>query len=133
MVAEAFSPSFGILGLGGIVAFVLGSIFLMDSDLPGYQVAIPLIAGVAIFSLALILLMVTMLLKIRRRKVTTGVQTMAGKRALVADDFIDGEGRVQMDGTFWTAHSETPLKKGDLVTVEEIRGLKLSVSPRINK
>ncbi|WWE61918.1 nodulation protein NfeD [Parasalinivibrio latis] len=133
MVAEAFSPSFGILGLGGIVAFVLGSIFLMDSDLPGYQVAIPLIAGVAIFSLALILLMVTMLLKIRRRKVTTGIQTMTGKLALVTDDFIDGEGRVQMDGTFWTAHSETPLKKGDQVTVEKIRGLKLSVTPRIKK
>ncbi|GAM60359.1 putative membrane-bound clpP-class protease [Vibrio ishigakensis] len=45
MVAEAFNPSFGILGLGGVVAFILGSIFLMDSDLPNFQIAIPLIVA----------------------------------------------------------------------------------------
>ncbi|MHC6804023.1 NfeD family protein, partial [Vibrio antiquarius] len=93
MIAEAFSPSFGILGLGGVVAFVLGSIFLMDSELPGFQIALPLIFGISIFSVALIVLTVGLLLKIRRRRVTTGLETYPGKIAVVSDDFIDGEGR----------------------------------------
>ncbi|WMN88960.1 nodulation protein NfeD [Vibrio parahaemolyticus] len=131
MIAEAFSPSFGVLGLGGVVAFILGSIFLMDSDLPGFQVALPLIFGLAIFSVALIILTVGMLVRIRHRRVTTGLGTYPGKLAIVSDDFIDGEGRVQMDGTFWTAKAELNqgLKQGDQVTVVNVKGLTLTVKP----
>ncbi len=131
MVAEAFSPSFGVLGLGGGVAFVLGSIFLMDSDLPGFQVALPLIIGLAIFSVALIILTVGMLVKTRNRKVVTGLETYPGKLAVVSDDFIDGEGRVQMDGAFWQAKSEDNqgLKQGDHVTIVNVKGLTLTVKP----
>ncbi|MFZ6042331.1 NfeD family protein [Vibrio natriegens] len=131
MIAEAFSPSFGVLGLGGVVAFILGSIFLMDSDLPGFQVALPLIFGLAIFSVALIILTVGMLVRIRHRRVTTGLETYPGKQAVVSDDFIDGEGRVQMDGAFWTAKDELNqgLKQGDQVTVVNVKGLTLTVKP----
>ncbi|MCG9699009.1 nodulation protein NfeD [Vibrio natriegens] len=131
MIAEAFSPSFGVLGLGGVVAFILGSIFLMDSDLPGFQVALPLIFGLAIFSVALIILTVGMLMRIRHRRVTTGLETYPGKQAVVSDDFIDGEGRVQMDGAFWTAKAELNqgLKQGDQVTVVNVKGLTLTVKP----
>ncbi len=131
MVAEAFSPSFGVLGLGGVVAFVLGSIFLMDSELPGFQIALPLIIGLAIFSVALIVLTVGMLVKSRHRKVVTGLETYPGKLAVVSDDFIDGEGRVQMDGAFWQAKTEDNqgLKQGDHVTVVDVKGLTLTVKP----
>ena len=131
MVAEAFSPSFGVLGLGGVAAFILGSIFLMDSDLPGFQVALPLIFGLSIFSVALIVLTVGMLVRIRQRHVTTGLETYPGKHAVVSDDFIDGEGRVQMDGAFWQAKTEEHqgLKQGDQVTVVNVKGLTLTVKP----
>lgn len=131
MIAEAFSPSFGILGLGGIAAFVLGSIFLMDSDIPAFQVALPLIVGSAICSALLLILMVTLLLNLRRRPVTTGKSTFPGKMAVVCDDFIDGAGRVRLDGALWQANSTevTPLKDGDQVTVIKIDGLMLTVSP----
>lgn len=131
MVAEAFNPSFGILGLGGVVAFILGSIFLMDSDLPNFQIAIPLILGVAIFSIALILITVGLLLKVRRRAVTTGVEAYSGKIATVCDDFVSGKGRVQMDGALWQAHVNGTeiLRKGDKVTVTSINGLTLTVIP----
>ena len=131
MIAEAFSPSFGVLGLGGVVAFVLGSIFLMESDLPGFQVALPLIFGLSIFSVALIVLTVGMLVRIRHRRVTTGLETYPGKKAIVSDDFIDGEGRVQMDGAFWQAKTDANqgLKQGDQVTVVNVKGLTLTVKP----
>lgn len=130
MVAEAFSPSFGILGLGGLVAFVLGSIFLMDSELPNFQVALPLIIGIGIFSLALILLVVGLLLRIRRKHITTGTETFPGKVAVVSDDFVDGHGRVQLNGALWSAttdDSANPLR-GDKVTIVDIQGLKLKIT-----
>ncbi|WP_045458469.1 NfeD family protein [Vibrio campbellii] len=129
MIAEAFNPSFGILGLGGVVAFVLGSIFLMDSDIPGFQIALPLIFGIAIFSVGLIVITVGLLLKIRSKKATTGLENFPGKLAVVSDDFIDGTGRVQLDGALWQAKAEQKLKQGDHVTVVKIKGLTLTVKP----
>ena len=129
MIAEAFNPSFGILGLGGVVAFVLGSIFLMDSDIPGFQIALPLIFGIAIFSVGLIVITVGLLLKIRSRKATTGLENFPGKLAVVSDDFVDGTGRVQLDGALWQAKAEQKLKQGDHVTVVKIKGLTLTVKP----
>ncbi|GMQ49065.1 NfeD family protein [Vibrio sp. 10N] len=130
MVAEAFSPSFGILGLGGLIAFVLGSIFLMDSELPNFQVALPLIFGIAIFSLALILLVVGLLLRVRRKDVTTGTETLPGRAAVVSDDFIDGQGRVQLNGALWSAITDDAHapQQGDEVTVVSIQGLVLKVT-----
>ncbi|MGR5237981.1 NfeD family protein [Vibrio alfacsensis] len=129
MIAEAFNPSFGILGLGGVVAFVLGSIFLMDSELPGFQIALPLIFGIAIFSIALILVTVGLLLRIRRRKATTGLEAYPGKIATVSDDFVDGTGRVQLDGALWQAKADEQLKRGDQVTILNVKGLTLTVKP----
>ncbi|ANS87657.1 Membrane-bound protease [Vibrio scophthalmi] len=129
MIAEGFSPSFGVLGLGGVVAFVLGSIFLMDSDIPGFQVALPLIFGIAAFSVMLILLTIGLLLRIRRKGVTTGTNAFPGKIAVVTDDFSHGSGRVLLDGVLWSAQSDEPnmLKPGDKVTVKHIKGLTLTV------
>ncbi|GEA60697.1 NfeD family protein [Vibrio comitans] len=133
MIAEAFNPSFGILGLGGVVAFVLGSIFLMDSDLPNFQIAIPLILGVAIFSAALIVITLGMLMKVRNRRVTTGLETYPGKTAIVSEDFTNGKGRVQLNGALWHAVATSELKNGDKVTIESIKGLTLTVSPSVKK
>ncbi|OLQ86360.1 serine protease [Vibrio panuliri] len=129
MVAEGFSPSFGILGLGGVTAFVLGSIFLMDNDIPGFQVALPLIFGVAAVSAIIIVLTVTLLLRIRKKGVTTGVETMAGQVATVTDNFVAGKGRVQLNGALWHALSDDSeyLEAGDKVEVTQIEGLTLTV------
>ncbi|BBL92056.1 serine protease [Vibrio rotiferianus] len=129
MIAEAFSPSFGVLGLGGVVAFVLGSVFLMDSELPGFQIALPLIFGIAIFSVALIIITVGLLLRIRNRKATTGLEAYPGKLAIVSDDFIDGTGRVQLEGALWKAKASEQLKQGDQVTIINVEGLTLTVKP----
>ncbi|WP_104034507.1 NfeD family protein [Vibrio jasicida] len=126
MIAEAFNPSFG---LGGVVAFVLGSIFLMDSDIPGFQIALPLIIGIAVFSAGLIVITVGLLLKIRSKKATTGLETYPGKLAVVSDDFVDGTGLVQLDGALWQAKADAQLKQGDHVTVVTIKGLTLTVKP----
>lgn len=66
MVAEAQSPSFGVLELGGIITLVIGSIILMDTDLPSYQIALPAIAAFGVFNRVFTLVLVHLLLKSRR-------------------------------------------------------------------
>ncbi|MFT6985834.1 MAG: membrane-bound serine protease (ClpP class) [Psychromonas sp.] len=129
LIAEALSPSFGVLGFGGSVSFVLGSIFLMDSSLPAFQIAKPLIAGFALVSFLFTFVIITLLLKIRRKKVTTGVDCMIGELANVIDDFDSGEGRVQVGGEIWQARSSVPLCGAQLVSIEKVSGLWLQVTP----
>ncbi|MDX1302844.1 nodulation protein NfeD [Photobacterium sp.] len=126
MIAEAFSPSFGILGLGGVVAFVLGSIMLMDTETPGYQIALPLIVGLTVVSAMFTFVILTLLLKTRRKPVTTGTQVMLGHSAQVLSGF-PGEGRVLVEGEVWQARCSSSLQAGQQVIVKNISGLWLDV------
>jgi membrane-bound serine protease (ClpP class) len=129
LVAEAFSPSFGILGLGGIGSFVIGSVFLLDSKLPAFQIAKPIIAGFAFVSVLFTFVVITLLLKIRRKNVTTGVQCMVGRMATVTADFNAGQGWVEIDGEIWQARCSEPVVFAQQVIIKEVAGLWLQVSP----
>ena len=132
IVAEAFVPSFGVLGIGGIVAFVTGSILLMDGLHP--QVSIPLIGGMALIAAGFLLWMVTRLLGFRRRAPTTGEPQMIGLSALVLEDFVQDtesrrwQGRVRVRGENWLAWGESAAKAGDVLDVTGVEGLHVFVS-----
>ncbi|MDX1605922.1 MAG: nodulation protein NfeD, partial [Candidatus Competibacterales bacterium] len=102
MVAEAFMPSFGILGLGGVVAFVAGSIMLWDEQAPGYDIPLSLIAGFAVASAAVLTGLGTLVARNYRRRPVTGDQALLGAGGRVLEDF-EGEGRVQVMGESWRA------------------------------
>lgn len=127
MLAEAFSPSFGILGLGGLLAFVVGSILLMDTEMPAYQIALPVILGVAAFSAALLVLALGMLMRVRKRPVVTGLDHLLGASADV-ESVPGGVARISLDGELWTVACDDSLAPHDRVTVESIDGLTLNVS-----
>ena len=126
MVAEAFSPSFGVLGVGGVAAFVIGSIILMDTDLPGYQVSVPIIAGISTASAALVLFTIGAAVRARTASVVSGAEAMIGAEGEVIDDF-ERDGRVRAAGEVWQARSREPLEKGARVTVASVDGVKLDV------
>jgi membrane-bound serine protease (ClpP class) len=67
MVAEVFLPSFGALGIGGMVAFAVGSVILLDSDVPGYELAWPVVASIAASSVIFFVILSVMVLRERRR------------------------------------------------------------------
>lgn len=127
MVAEAFAPSFGILGIGGLVAFIVGSVMLMDSELPGYRIAMPVIAAFAVFSVALLSIALGLILKARRQASVAGVEHLIGERAVVERVTPDAAW-VRLDGELWHAESATPLAEHDEVTVDALDGLVLKVS-----
>ncbi len=128
MVAEAFLPSFGALGIGGVIAFVVGSIILMDTDVEGYTIAWPLIAGVAAVSAAFFFAVVAMALKARKRQVVSGQEEMVGALGEALESF-KGAGRVRVHSEEWQARSDKQIKRGQKVKVIGIEGLILTVEP----
>ena len=127
MTAEAMAPSFGILGLGGIIAFVVGSIMLMDTDLPGYQIAMPMIAAFAVSSVAILVFAMGMILRARRSAVVTGLDHLFGAEAAV--ESVRGDvAWVRLDGELWEVACDEGLSKDDRVKVDSIDGLVLQVT-----
>lgn len=126
MVAEAFAPSFGVLGLGGVAAFVTGSVMLMDTTLPAFQLALPMIVAVTVFSAGLLVFALGMILRGRREPVVSGVEHLLGTTATVSR--VQGEEAwVWLDGEIWHARSDAPLAVNDKVTVGAIDGLTVVV------
>lgn len=128
IVAEAFAPSFGMLGLGGVAAFVFGSIMLMDTDVPGYEIPLGLIGGLATASALLLLLIVMMFLRSRRQRVHTGRAGLIGTRCVALEDF-DSEGRVRLQGESWLAVCATPVARDQTLVVTAVDGLTVTVEP----
>ena len=128
MVGEAFQPSFGVLGIGGLIAFVIGSVILMDTDVPGFGIDISVIATFAIISALVFIVVVGMAIKARRRPVVSGLEQLVGAKAIVLEDF-DGQGKVAIHSEAWQALSGAPLRKGQAVKVSGIEGLTLRVEP----
>ena len=128
MIVEAVSPSFGVFGLGGVVAFVLGSIMLMDTDLEAYQISLSIIAAFAVASAGVFLYALGAVYSSRHRQVTTGTESMIGAVAIAIEDF-DHAGRVRAFSENWKAESDQPISKGDAVKVVDVDGLTLKVKP----
>jgi membrane-bound serine protease (ClpP class) len=128
LVAEAFLPTFGVLGVGGLVAFVLGSLFLFDTERTGLAVARGLVAGAA-GALALAGLIVgTLVWRSQRRPASGGREGMLGEIG-VARQRLDPEGTVFVRGEYWTATSDETVQAGESVEITGIEGLRLRVRP----
>jgi membrane-bound serine protease (ClpP class) len=131
MTAEAFAPSFGVLGIGGGAAFLLGGMILIDTEAPGFEVSIPLIAGLALSTLAFSLLVVRLALSSRRRRVVSGREEMIGGVGVV-QDWSAGSGHVFAHSERWRAISPAPLRPGDRVRTVAVENLTLTVEPESN-
>ena len=129
IVSEAFVPAYGVLGTGGVISFVIGSVILMHTGVPGFGVAIPVVAGAAIAAAGILVGIVWMAMRSHRRPVVSGREALVGATAEVVADFDGRRGFVHLHGESWQAQSDVPLKRGERVTVAGMRGLVLDVKP----
>ncbi len=127
MIAEAFFPAYGSLGIGGLIAFVIGSVMLIeDTDLPGFEIPYGVIAGVAAASAAFLLVLFGMLARSRRAAVVSGREQMVGASAEALEDFAR-EGWARVHGERWKVRSPEPVRRGERLRVTAIDGLTLDV------
>lgn len=130
IVGEAFLPSFGILGIGGLVAFVVGSIILMDGT--HQAVSLPLIGGTAAVAGGFLLWAVTRFMALRKQQVASGVEQMTAEKAIALDNFIERNGNytghIRLSGERWNAVSEKPIAENTKVRVLSVEGLTARVA-----
>ncbi|WP_421549360.1 NfeD family protein [Pseudomonas sp. QD4] len=130
MVAEAFLPTFGVIGFGGIVAFIAGSVILMDTDIPGYGIPLPLIVSLAVLSAVLLVALASLALRTRRKQPVNGDAGLVGSVTPVTAADIDQpcHGWVQLQGEYWQVLGASPLHTGQAVRVMARQGLYLHVT-----
>ncbi|ASW01186.1 NfeD family protein [Paraburkholderia aromaticivorans] len=146
LIGEAFLPTFGSLGFGGVVAFVIGALMLIDTDVPGYGIPLPMIAAVTVFSVLFVLGVSRLALRARRRPVVTGSEALIGSVGVVLDGGLLPEnapanasadlsaggalgGWARVHGERWRVSSTAPVAAGHAVRVTARRGLTLTVVP----
>ncbi|KWF22446.1 NfeD family protein [Burkholderia pseudomultivorans] len=142
LVAEAFLPTFGVLGFGGIVAFTIGALMLIDTDVPGYGIPWPVIASLALGGGLLVAGVSSVALRARRRPVVTGGEALVGSIGEVLDDGLlpdqphgaagaapSAAGWARVHGERWRVASSMPLAAGCRVRVTGRHGLMLTVAP----
>ncbi len=142
LIGEAFLPTFGSLGFGGVVAFVIGALMLIDTDVPGYGIPLPMIAAVVVFSVLFVLGVSRLALRARRRPVVTGSEALIGSVGVVLDGGLLPEtaaadpaaggalaGWARVHGERWRVSSTAPVAAGHAVRVTARRGLTLTVVP----
>jgi membrane-bound serine protease (ClpP class) len=128
MIAEAHIGAFGAIGVGGIVAFVIGALMMFPAQAPGFELSTAVVIGAAIGSAALFVLALAALLRSRQRPVVTGSEALIG--AIGETVWWQGqEGRVRIEGEIWRARADAPLAEGGRVRVDGRDGLLLHVRP----
>jgi membrane-bound serine protease (ClpP class) len=128
MIAEVMSPSFGVLGFGGIIAMVFGSIILIDTDVPGYTVSRSLIGAIAVAGSLGMMAIIWIAVRARQRPVVSGREELVGAAGVALEDFA-GAGHVFVHSERWNAVAEAPVRENQAVVVTGLDGLTLMVRP----
>ena len=128
IVAETFLPAYGSLGVGGIVAFAIGAVMLIDTDVPGFGVPYWLIATLAAVTALFVFFVAGAALKARRRPIVTGHEQLIGSIGVALDD-LETEGWARVHSEQWRVNSPVPIKRGQRVRVTARSDLLLSVLP----
>jgi len=129
IAVELFVPSFGILGIGGVVAVSFGSVILLDSDVPGLSINTGVIAGLGVISAGVFFVLIYLLSRSYRRPTVTGVETLIGRQAESLGGFEQGRGRVHVEGENWGARSDVPIARGEPARILAVDDLTLIVEP----
>jgi len=128
MIAEVFVTGFGVLGIGGVIAFAFGSLLLFDAQTLGSSVSIALVVAFSLVSLGFFILVMRLFLRSRSARIVSGAEEMIGAVAEVLDSGAKGY-HVLCHGETWSAVSDSNLTVGQKVQVTELHGLVLHVKP----
>lgn len=131
IIAEVMAPSFGALGIGGIIAMVIGSIILIDTDVPGFAVSRALIGSIAVVASLGLMGIVWLAVRARNRPIVSGREQLIGAHGTALEGFTHA-GDVLVHGEHWSAITESALQAEQSIEVTGLDGLTLQVRPVIN-
>lgn len=129
MIFEVYVSSFGIIGIGGVIAFIIGSIMLFDMRDANYHLNWSLIFAMSIISIAFFFLILTLVFRSQKKAVVTGQEGLIGSEGIVLS-VMNEQTIVRVQGEIWEAKSSRMLNPGQKVKVTKVHGLVLSVEPQ---
>jgi membrane-bound serine protease (ClpP class) len=128
IIAEVFLPAYGSLGIGGVIAFAVGALMLIDTEVPGFGVPVSLVVTLALITVGFVFAVSAAALKSRRRPIVSGEEQMIGSIAVMLDD-TDHEGWARVHSEQWRVRSNAPVRRGQPVRIIRMDGLVLEVAP----
>ena len=128
IIAEAFVPSFGALGLGGIIALIFGSIMMFDSGIPGFGISLTFVIGLGLVAGIFLFWLVSFHVRLRRRGAVSGRESIVGGIGIATESFT-GDGHIWLESETWAARSAVPIEKEQKVRERAMKGLVLEVEP----
>jgi len=129
-IAEIKIQSHGLLGIGGTISLLLGSLMLFETGVPFLRISWSTIGVVLIFTLLFFFFVIAKGIQALRRRPKTGIEGLVGEEGVATKDFEKGEGTVMVHGEIWKAISDESIKEGTEIEVIEAKGLKLKVRPK---
>lgn len=128
-VAEAFTPTFGVLTVGGVVAFFIGALMLFDHPIPELRLSLKVVVPATLLTAGFFVFIVSAGLRAQRLPARLGIKTLVGRTAEALTEVGPDGGRVFVEGEDWAAVSATPIRKGEAAEIVSVKGLSLTVQP----
>jgi membrane-bound serine protease (ClpP class) len=128
-IIDVFAPTHGVLTIGGIVAFLIGSLMLFNRQDPVFRLSLQYIIPGVILTTGFFLVIIGSGLRAQRLPVKVGKETMIGKTVSALTPIDSTSGKIFVEGEYWNATSDIPVEKGQLVRIYAVEGLTLRVQP----
>jgi membrane-bound serine protease (ClpP class) len=129
-IIDVFAPTHGVLTVGGIVAFLIGSLMLFNHQDPIFRLSLRYIIPGVILTAVFFVVIIGSGLRAQRLPVKVGKETMIGKTVSALTPIDPTGGKIFLEGEYWNATSDTPVEKGQLVQINAVEGLTLKVQPK---
>ena len=129
-IFDIYAPTHGVLTMGGIISFLIGSLMLFNRADPLFRLSLSYIIPATLMTAAFFAFVIGKGLRAQRLPVKAGAETMVGKKVTAATPIDSQGGRVFVEGENWNAFSDTPVEPGEVVEIAEVKGLTLKVKPK---
>lgn len=133
LMLEVKFTSYGLLGIGGVVSLVLGSLMLVDASAPDLRLSLGFVLPIALAASAIILFLVNLAVRAQRARTVTGTAGMVGETGRAMSEVTRAGGQVLAHGEIWQARSDAPIPAGAPVQVLAVNGLTLTVATMLEE
>src|SRR6266545_530439 len=127
-IFDLYAPTHGVLTVGGIIAFLIGSLMLFDRADPLFRLSLNYIIPATLVTAAFFVFVIGKGLRAQLLPVKVGAQTLIGKTVTALTPIDSRSGRIFVEGEYWNAVSDTPIEKGDLVEIAAVQGLTIKLT-----
>ena len=128
-IFDAYAPTHGVLTVGGIISFLIGSLMLFNRADPLFRLSLNYIIPATLVTAAFFVFVIGKGLRAQLLPVRAGAETMVGKKVTTLTPIDSRGGRIFVEGEYWNAVSDTPIEKGEVVEIAAVQGLTLKVNP----